>query len=144
MFGKLFEKSINLKKFLNDLKRGKGQNNIKEKNKEEVKEKEKIVRSKTQIEGEKSLVFIENYINTTASANEDSTKSQPIVKEEEFKIVVEETPADITLSTEEVVLICDNLLENIVKKLTYMPLSMRYLCKLIEKLTLQLVIESIH
>jgi hypothetical protein len=29
---------------------------------------------------------------------------------------------------------CDNLLKSITKKLIYMPLSMRYLCKLVEKL----------
>lgn len=78
-----------------------------------------------------NTIYIEDYIDKT-------TEKVPEIQQKNVAIVNEEQDIE-DIRVEDLILICDSFISSIIKKLLHMPLSMRYLCKLIEQLLLPYV-----
>ena len=67
---------------------------------------------------------------------------EEFVENEEIKFPAKE-PDTQESNMDKVILICEGILHRIKKKLLYMPLPMRYFCKLLEKIAEEYVIHYI-
>lgn len=114
VFGQLFEKTTNLKKYLKEIK---------------------LPKELSFCSDPEAETSSPNFEERLPGSSSFSTKSS-----EEIKLCSEENPSLENLSIGNIIIICNSLLDGIIKKLLYMPLSMRYLCKLVAILAQQEVI----
>ncbi len=91
--------------------------------------------------------IIEDHFSMPASNIEFTPKKPGTACEEDkgscelsSKVIIQEQLDPDKLTTDDALLICDFLIESANKRLLYMPMSIRYLCKLVEHLVLQLVL----
>jgi hypothetical protein len=132
LFGKLFEKVMDMPKFIRDL-RGRKQGDIPTQvstGSDGPGFDDKPYDSILDLPMSPSTRFIEDHFTNQLPKFE--IKVVPVTVEEDVKAPSEQPSRK--LNTEDVLLVCDHILEMITKKLLYMPLSIRYLCKMLERL----------
>ena len=132
LFGKLFEKVMDMPKFVRDLRiRKQGDNPTQVSTTSEgLGSEDKQYDSILELPMSPSTRFIEDHFTTQVPKFE--LKVVPVMVEEDTKAPNEQQTRK--LDTEAVLLVCDHILETITKKLLYMPLSIRYLCKMLDRL----------
>ena len=140
IFGKLFEKATDMNKYLKDLRGRKGNEGIMANATEATSDVLSVGEKSSDGQSDTSPMtkFIEDHFNAQSKPG-----VIPPAGSEEVKIIAEDHGSE-KLTNDDVFLICDHILEMISKKLLYMPLSMRYFCKLLERITHKFVRFLIH
>jgi len=127
LFGKLFFEATGLKHYIKKIKARNTTLTISDK---ETSGEQKFVL----VANDKSMIgagHLSYRLPSNSSSSDPEEKGQP----SGFNITNKETEDNM----EDTLLLSEGVLNRIIKKLVYMPLSMRYFCKLLEHIVIQLV-----
>lgn len=141
LFDKIFIEAIDLRKYLNELKQKQQKNDVEF----ELIQNDGITNytNDSTYNGENNADGLYSPQTRIISDHFSSGTKQDLgnlqlKKVEEQKSSSYSTPGNFfKMTTEEILLICDGIISRITRKLPYMPLSIRYLCKLLEKCSIQ-------
>jgi len=125
LFGKLFFEVKDLKDYIKKKKASINENI----NKEVPTSSKQIITPKI-MDGYFNLKSINNNHSKAINQKEQTITQRASIKEDESE----------ELSTSSILILNETILKRIIKKLAYMPLSMRYFCKLLEQIAIQQVI----
>ena len=90
-------------------------------------------------ESQNLIYLIEDHFSLCSKIDSSSSNPNPTKEYEILKISYEVKPEE-NMKIENVLSICEGIISRVTRKLIHMPLTMRYFCKLIEKVAMKFVL----